>query len=470
MMPTQAGRAVAVAATILIIAACRGGTPASAPGRGPTPAAAPEAAARRATPAGPEFDQPKLYQDMGFLARGAPMPFIGTISFLAAPSKDSTHTLFAVSMTNAALTFARENDRFRAGYSISIAVKDGGATVAQSEAHESVLVASYKETSRIDESIIYQDLLTVKPGRYALSVTVRDDGSSRSATEEVALIVPTLGVGAGTISTPIAFTRVSPRLSLDSLPRLVANPQSAAVFGRDSVIGVYVEAYDNGAQARLPLNVTVTADRGSRLFSDTISLPRRGSLYSGVVYLAASRVGIGPATVAFSRPGAADSVKAVVFISFGDDLPVASYQDMVDYLRWFANPIRLKSLRDTAPEMRAGAWMAFLKASASAVAGNDPLRDYFRRLLDANARFHEEGSPGWKTDRGKVLLGLGDPDAVFEQQPRAGDLGQRGRTQIWEYRGLNVQLTFYDQSGFGRWRLTNSSELEFTAAWRRRVQ
>ncbi|MCX5768242.1 MAG: GWxTD domain-containing protein [Gemmatimonadetes bacterium] len=469
-MPTQAGRAVAFTATILILSACRGATPASAPGRGPAPSAAPDAGARRVTPAGPEFDQAKLYQDMGFLARGAPMPFIGTISFLAAPSKDSTHALFAVSMTNAALTFARENDRFRAGYSISIFIKDGGATVAQSEAHESVLVASYKETSRIDESIIYQDLLTVKPGRYTLSVTVRDDGSSRSATEDVALIVPTLGVGAGTISTPIAFTRVSPRISVDSLPRLVANPQSAAVFGRDSVVGVYVEAYDNGTQARLPLNVTVTADRGSRLFSDTLSLPRRGSLYSGVVYLAVSRVGIGPATVAFSRLGTADSVKAVVFISFGDDLPVASYQDMVDYLRWFANPVRLKALRDTAPEMRAGAWAAFLKTSASAVAGNDPLREYFRRLLDANTRFHEEGSPGWKTDRGKVLLGLGDPDAVFEQQPRAGDMGQRGRTQIWEYRGLNVQLTFYDQSGFGRWRLTNSSELEFTAAWRRRVQ
>ena len=50
------------------------------------------------------------------------------------------------------------------------------------------------------------------------------------------------------------------------------------------------------------------------------------------------------------------------------------------------------------------------------------------------------------------------------------DMNQRGRTQIWEYRSLNLTLTFYDQTGFGRWRLTNSSEAEFQAAWRRRTQ
>ena len=44
------------------------------------------------------------------------------------------------------------------------------------------------------------------------------------------------------------------------------------------------------------------------------------------------------------------------------------------------------------------------------------------------------------------------------------------RTQIWEYRSMNLTLTFYDQTGFGRWRLTNSSEAEFQAAWRRRTQ
>ncbi len=72
------------------------------------------------------------------------------------------------------------------------------------------------------------------------------------------------------------------------------------------------------------------------------------------------------------------------------------------------------------------------------------------------------------TDRGKVLLGLGRPDQVYEQMARA--LVQAGRQQVWEYRNLNLVLTFYDQNGFGRWKLTPSSEAEFMSAWRRRIQ
>jgi len=476
MMPRMMlGRSTMSAIVLGTLMACGGARPSASPGREPSPApaqvpaGAPDAARRPAGAPSLELDQARLYQQMGFLARGAPMPFIGTISFLAS-GKDSTHVLFAVSLANAALTFGRENDRFRAGYSVTIALKAGGATVKESESHESVLVASYKETMRIDESVIYQDIVTAKPGRYELVVTVRDDGSSRASTEDVTVNIPALGPGAHGLSTPVSFARVAPRSSLDSLPNMVANPQSSATFGRDSVIGLYLEGYDGANAPRLPLAVSVVTDQGARLFADTISLPRHGALYSGVVYLKASRIGIGPATISFSRPGTADTVKAAFFIGFGEDMPVASFTEMVDYLRWFAAPSHLKSLRDTAPEFRAGAWAAFIKSTTNAAGINDAMHDYFRRLIDANRRFAEEGTPGWKTDRGKVLLGLGDPDAVYEQQQSAATIGQRGRNQIWEYRAYNLQLVFYDQSGYGRWRLTNSSDLAFTATWRRHVQ
>lgn len=456
---------------LAFVSACGGSRPAAEPGRepAPTPAAAPGAGSRRTPGSGPEYDQARLYQQMGFLARGAPMPFIGTVSFFASPTRDSTRVLFAVSLANAALTFARENDRFRAGYSVTIALRSGGTTARQSEAHESVLVASYKETARIDESVIYQEFVNVKPGRYQLALTVRDDGSSRASTEDVTLNVPALGEGALSLSTPVSFASVVPRTTLEALPNMVANPQSSATFGRDSVIGLYLEAYHTGTAPRLLLDVSVTTDRGAQLFSDTISIVRHGALYGGVVYLAASRIGIGPATITFSRPGTADTVRAAFFVGFGEDLPVASYTEMIDYLQWFASPARLKSLRDTAPEFRAGAWAAFLKEHATLAGGNELLRDYFQRLLEANRRFQEEGTPGWRTDRGKVLLGLGEPDAVYEQQPSMSAMGQRGRNQIWEYRSLNVQLVFYDQTGYGRWRLTNSSDVAFIGAWRRRA-
>jgi GWxTD domain-containing protein len=452
----------AVAATLVV--ACGGSRPERPPGGAPAPTS-------DGTPpvpsTGPKYDQVRLYQQLGLLARGAPMPFVGNASFLASATKDSTHVLLGVGLSNAALTFSREGDRFRASYTIEIALKQNGSTVKQTEARESVVLTSYRETSRIDESIIFQELLTLRPGLYNLVLTVRDDGSSRSSTEDVTLQIPE--VQDGMLSSPITFARASTRISRDSLPQIISSPTSTVTFGTDSTVPIYLEGYNSAGGARLPVRYAVMSESGKAIFSDSTSIPRRGNLYSGIVLIPVSRLAIGASQVAFVQPGRTDSVKAPVFVGFGEDLPVASYEDMVNYLRWFAPGYQINALRDTAPEFRAGAWAAFVKAHSGLNGSNEPLRDYFRRLLAANARFREEGIPGWLTDRGKVLLGLGEPDQVYEQ--RNNDFSQqRGRSQIWDYRGMNIQLTFYDQTGFGRWKLVNSSEIAFQAAWRRKTQ
>jgi hypothetical protein len=69
------------------------------------------------------------------------------------------------------------------------------------------------------------------------------------------------------------------------------------------------------------------------------------------------------------------------------------------------------------------------------------------------------------TDRGHVLAALGTPDQIYE--PNVANFNQRGRTQVWEYRSLRLQLVFVDQTGFGRWKMPMSSETEFEAAARR---
>ena len=455
----------------LLQAACGGSkaAPRPAPAPAQAPARRPGAAPAPAAPA-QDLEDVKLYRELGMLARGAPMPFVGNVAFVASGSTDSTHVLVALNISNGNLTFGRETDRFRAGYTVSITLRNGSETVKQIEAHESVLVASFKEVSRLDESVIYQELLTVKPGRYNLNVSVRDDGSSKTGSDDVTLLVPSLGTGS--LSTPVAFARVSQRLSLDSLPRVVANPAANATFGRDSLIGLYLEGYNSSAGARLPLNIAVRTETGRTLFTDSVSLAHRQNLYSGVLFVPVARTGIGPVVVSVWQTGLSDTTRAPLFIGFGDELPVATYDDMIGYLKWFAAPEKLKSLRDTAAEFRPAAWASFVRDNAQLTGGSEALRDYFKRLNEANTRFREEGVPGWMTDRGKVLLGLGEPDQIYEQggtNMTNATASQRIRSQIWEYRNLQQQLVFNEQQEFGHWRLTNSSAIAFESAWRRRI-
>lgn len=423
------------------------------------------------------FDPTRIYTAMGLLAAPEPMPFVASLSYLAGATPDTTLVVVTLSLPNRALTFAREGERYRAAYEARIEVKQGLQTTRHVEAPQVVRVATFKETTREDESIIFQQILSLAPGQYGLDVAVRDAGSARSATAGSILSVPRLG--AGTVSTPVAVFEATPRTRTDSLPSFVASPRATAAFGRDSIISIYLEAYgaspaSAGGDARAPITLVVRSDRGGTLWSDTTTLPRRSAptartvLYSGVVAVPVARVGVGVATLVARRGvGASDSARAPIFVSFGDELPVATFEEMLSYLRFFTTPERIRALRDTAPEYRAAAWAAFLRETDpnSGTAQNEAIRDYFTRIRQANQRFRDEGGAGWLSDRGMVYVTLGDPDQVYEQA--ANDVSQRGRAQIWEYREYNTQLVFIDQTGFGRWRLTSSSAAEFASLARR---
>jgi GWxTD domain-containing protein len=408
----------------------------------------------------------RLYRQMGLLAEDGDTPFVGSVAFLGNKSADSTLFLLTVSVPSRALTFVRENDRYRASYSATLSLTRGDEAARRIESHQVVRVAAFKETTRSDESVLYQQVVMARPGSYSLSFSLRDDAGGKGSSIEATVNVPR--VTTGSLSSPIPVYEVTPRRSLDSLPRIVPTPRATVTFGQDSTLLVYVEGYGDGSV--LPLRTAVFGENTSTpVWSDTTSLPRNGDIFSGIVRVPVTRLGVGALTLAITHSGRPDTTKTPVFVTFGEDLPVATFTEMINYLRYFGSPARLQSLRDAPPDARANAWATFLRETDrdQATPVNEALRDYFARIAQANARFREEGDIGWLTDRGRVLVALGAPDQFYE--PNTADLNQRGRAQIWEYRRHRLQVVFVDQTGFGRWRMTAGSEAEFEALMRREL-
>jgi len=438
----------------------------------PPQSPAPVPATRSAPPAahGVAPNQPDpvhLYRQMGLLAEDGDTPFTGSVAFLANRSPDSTLFLLTVSVPSRALTFVRENDRYRASYSATLSLTRANEAARRIESHQIVRVASFKETTRSDESVLYQQAIMVAPGSYSLSFSLRDDAGSKGGSIEASVNVPRLA--SGSLSSPIPMYEGTPRSSFDSLPRIVPTPRATNTFGQDSSLKVYVEAY-GGAGTAMSLGVSVFGENASTpVWSDTTTLPKHGEIFSGIVNIPVAQLGVGAMTLAVTRIGASDTTKAPVFVTFGENLPVATFAEMVDYLRYFGSPTRLQKLRDAPPDARASAWAAFLRETDPdpATPTNEGLRDYFGRIAQANSRFRDEGSAGWLTDRGRVLVALGTPDQFYE--PNTTDMNQRGRSQIWEYRRHRLQVVFVDQTGFGRWRMTVGSEAEFEAVVRREL-
>lgn len=406
------------------------------------------------------IDAVRLYQSMGLLADGPPVPFVGSVAFLAGRTSDSTLALVTLSIPNRSLTFAREGDRFQASYQASVELRRAGELLARAEGTEQVRVAVFKETARSDESIIFQQVLVVPPGQGDITVAVRDETSGKASSASRSVMIPRLD--ARTLSSPVPFYEVTLRTNTDSLPRLVASPRATIVFGRDSVVPLYVEAY--GAGDRLTVIADAHGDGKVRLWSDSAVLVRRGRLMSGVVRVPTGPLGIGVAQVTVRRADTGDSTGTPVFISFGEDLPVATYEQMVSYLRYFATPGRLRLLESAAPEQRARVWSDFVREVNSGAGPAGMLQAYFLRIESANLRFRDEGTPGWLTDRGMVYITLGEPDQLRE--PTAMDMNQRGRVQIWDYNAKRLQLVFVDQTGFGRWKLTPASMADFQSVAR----
>lgn len=411
------------------------------------------------------FDPAPLYRQMGLLARGLPFPVVGRVGFLAAASPESTHVVFGLAFSSTSLAFTRESDtRFRAAYSVGITFDRNGQRVRVVDATETVLVSSYRETGRSDENLLFQEIVDLAPGEYVVTVSLRDVASQRAIEERVEMTVPALGPGR--LSTPLPIVQVLPRIARDSIPYLLVSPRASIVFGRDSVVPVYLESYTPNDRA---LRLVARGETGRVLWTESVEITPYQGLSSGVVQVPVSRLGIGVSQLSFVRESGADTTSTYVYVGFGDDLPVARFEDMLTFLRYFATPSRLDVLRDAPEERRPEAWAQFMRETDSIpnTAIHEDLREYFVRLVRANGRFREEGVPGWMSDRGKVFVVLGEPDQVLE--PQFTDFN-RNRQQLWEYRGLGLQLVFYDQTGSGRWRLTQSSETRFESEYRRRLR
>lgn len=458
-------------ATLLVVNACAKPRPTGDPGGGASgntpgaPGGAPGSPGGPGAAAATTGDMQRLYRNMGLVAGAATLPFVASVSFLPSPTPDSTLVLLSLSLPSRALGFGREGERYVAGYTARVELRRGPTVLRTIEANETVRVPTFRETSRTDESIIWQQFVRLAPGRYSMTVAIRDEGGLRNAAEDVNLDVPPVRLGS--LASPIAVYEAIPRQSADSLPRIIARPRSTVIFGQDSVLPVYIDAVGANAPTRVDVRVVGEGDLVS--WTNSIELPQRGNAHSTTITIPVTRMGVGLNTVQMAIPGTTDTVRTRVLVTLGDDLPIATFDEMLAYLRYFTTAERLKPLRDASPAQRADVWTTFLRETdpVPATAEHEGLRDYFGRIRTANTRFRDDAQVGWQSDRGIAFVALGDPDNIVDTG--LIDPNARVRQQIWEYRELRVQLLFVDQTGFGRWRLNAQGRADLDNAIRRKM-
>jgi GWxTD domain-containing protein len=413
--------------------------------------------ARPATVMATLFDAQGVYRSMGFFTTGAPMPFVGSVRALAGTSPDSTLVVLGVSLTNQALTFTREANRFVAGYRVEFVLRNDSGTAAQVSRDEVVQVASFQETLRPDESVIFQQIVYVPPGTYRATLGVRDRNGSGFAQSELEVTVPRFS-GPG-VAAPVTFYEGDGRAALGGLPKLLVNPRATVPYGVEP-IHLYVEVYAAPAGARLAAQAE--DGTGARFWTDTVQLQGGRPLEARVLAIPPTALSVGRAEVRTGIVGT-DSSRwgaAPLFVSFSNQWAIANFDELLSLLRYFYPGEWVDSLRRASPDERPRVWRAFLRATDPnpITPDNEAVDEYLRRVQIANRRFMEQGEPGWLTDRGEVYISIGEPDEILDFNR---EMTTSPSIVRWAYYTHRVTLYFRDDTGFGRYRLVPESRAEF---------
>ena len=424
-------------------AGCGGGRPASG---GPTPSTE--------QTLNDLFNLPALYQRMGRLATGGPMPFVGTVVY-AAGRGDSTMARVGVSFENHAFAFQRDGRAFSTRFRVEYSFGRPNLAAVQAVRDEVVRVESFAETQRNDESVIVEQGFLLAPGTYTLTVTVRDPASNAASRAVDTVTVPSFVSGG--ISAPMLVYQARPRAQLTDSLDVVLNPRGTVASGGDSLL-MYLEGYKLGSATRVPVEVRDEGD--SVVYRGEVQFRGGRPVEGHVVRLGSDAPPLGQLAIAVGT--GPDAQKVTALVSFSRSWVVTNYDNLLQLMRFFLwAPDRLNALRNASASDRPRLWREFWAATdpVPQTPENEALDQYFTRIAIANERFKDEGGPGWRTERGEVFVTLGEPDQTYENPP-----GSDQRVVQWVYSSYRAVITFTGQMGFSRLRMTPTARAEFSKA------
>ncbi|MDZ4865130.1 MAG: GWxTD domain-containing protein [Gemmatimonadota bacterium] len=405
------------------------------------------------------LDLTAVYRKLGRLTAGAPLPFVADVAFLAGAG-DSTVAIIGLSLENRALAFQRDGEGFAARYRVQLSAEPAaGGPVIQRTKDQVVRVTAFPETQRNDESILYQDGITLPPGSWRISLQLTDQVAGLSKTSRATALYTVPAYTPGTVSPPYLAYQSRGRGTRTAPIGLILNPRGSLAYGGDTATA-YVEAYMMPGPTAVP--IVLLDARDSVILVDTLRFVGGREVESAALRFAPDSAPLGELRIRQGIGAAAESTTAIV--SFSSNWVVTNFEDMVALLRYFPDSPELDSLRKAPVADRSRRWKAFWRASDpnQATPSNERLDRYFKLLAIANQRYRDEGVPGWRTDRGEVLIRLGDADEVFDASPQS-----QGRLIRWSYTQYQLVIYFVDESGFGRFRLTPASRSEFERVYAR---
>jgi len=304
--------------------------------------------------------------------------------------------------------------------------------------------------------------LSLPADRYRVEIEVGQPGSDKGARVERELRIDATERTEAALSS-LYFCAMSPhqvRRYNDGLPGF---PLVTRIVNENvEVLSLVGELYaPDGCSERFRVTYRLVDDYERTVQERTEDVPCEGFATLMVLPLDTSNLSFGDYRVEVSVdvPDRGDDVRREIWFSVDESLlPLrAGFSRTLELIEMIATPEELDALKNTPVDEREEAWDAFWESRDpnSATPVNEFQDDFFRRLRYANQHFGTAVLPGWKTDRGYVVLKYGDPDRI-ERSSLSIDAPA---VETWLYDDLGRRFVFVDDEGLGDFRLQRGDSM-----------
>ncbi len=130
---------------------------------------------------------------------------------------------------------------------------------------------------------------------------------------------------------------------------------------------------------------------------------------------------------------------------------LSNLDEAIDQLRYIAKKKELDEIKTASNyNDRLRRFQSFWQKRdpTPSTARNESMEEYYYRIAYANKNYGG-GIPGWKTDRGQVLVSFGQPDHV-DRHPHNYNVEPY---EVWWYHRIGRRFIFIDKTGFGDFQL-----------------
>ncbi len=388
------------------------------------------------------------------------------------PSDEGLEVRVDYRLERSELLFERTGGGYRNEYEVRVIfyAAKGGAQVTGDVFQRSLRLATYADTRLRGADIIDHVSLRAPAGKYRIRVALTDLVAERTSETEIAFEIPEAA------SELVWFSDFSLGTVRDSTADGTGDPRERFVpvpsrrFGLDlpqmAVLGEIVDGRPSGSAAgdeRYRVSAKVVSEmqetmwRGDTTFARTgerttfLILPRLRPLEAGTYRMILDLASPQVTPPGKKKPAPVRRERTFRVDQTSENLAWES-RNSLEVLRYVADSNEKAEMDNLeGPEQRKAFWERFWKRRdpTPETDQNEALEEFYRRVQYSNQHFGA-GTPGWRTDMGRIYIQNGAPDEVV-RNPFNFD---RPPEEIWYYYRDRRAYVFVDRDGFGRYELT----------------